>query len=53
MWHVKRVRYRKQKPMALEESWMPLALFPDLTAGHGKFKISLIEEVKKNGYQIM
>ncbi len=31
VWHVKRVRYRKQKPMALEETWMPLALFPDLT----------------------
>ena len=30
VWHVKRVRYRKQKPMALEETWMPLALFPDL-----------------------
>ena len=28
---MKRVRYRKQKPMALEETWMPLALFPDLT----------------------
>ena len=28
VWHVKRVRYRKQKPMALEETWMPLALFP-------------------------
>lgn len=31
VWHVKRVRYIKQKPVALEETWMPLALFPDLT----------------------
>ena len=30
-WHVKRVRFIKQKPVTLEETWMPLALFPDLT----------------------
>lgn len=31
IWHVKRVRFIKQKPVNLEETWMPLALFPDLT----------------------
>lgn len=31
VWHVRRVRFIKQKPVALEETWMPLALFPDLT----------------------
>ena len=31
VWHVKRVRFIKQKPVTLEETWMPLALFPDLT----------------------
>ena len=31
VWHVKRVRFIKQKPVNLEETWMPLAMFPDLT----------------------
>lgn len=48
VWHVKRVRYRKQKPMALEETWMPLALFPDLTwQVMENSKYHFIEEVKK------
>lgn len=47
-WHIKRVRFIKQKPMALEETWMPLSLFPDLTWGvmEGS-KYHFIEEVKK------
>lgn len=48
MWHVKRVRYRKQKPVALEEARMPLALFPDLTwQVMENSKYHFIEEVKK------
>ncbi|GCR21571.1 transcriptional repressor [Escherichia coli] len=48
VWHVKRVRYRKQKPVALEETWMPLALFPDLTwQVMENSKYHFIEEVKK------
>jgi GntR family mannosyl-D-glycerate transport/metabolism transcriptional repressor len=31
IWHVKRVRFIKQKPVNLEETWMPLAMFADLT----------------------
>ena len=31
VWHVKRVRFIKQKPVNLEETWMPLAMFADLT----------------------
>ncbi|HDC2658838.1 TPA: GntR family transcriptional regulator [Salmonella enterica] len=31
VWHVKRVRFIKQKAVTLEETWMPLTLFADLT----------------------
>ena len=31
VWHVKRVRFIREKPVNLEETWMPLAMFPDLT----------------------
>ncbi|HAT3901715.1 TPA: GntR family transcriptional regulator [Citrobacter koseri] len=48
VWHVKRVRYIKQKPVALEETWMPLALFPDLTwQVMENSKYHFIEEVKQ------
>lgn len=48
VWHIKRVRFIKQKPVALEETWMPLALYPDLTWSvmEGS-KYHFIEEVKK------
>lgn len=48
VWHIKRVRFLKQKPMALEETWMPLSLFPDLTWSvmEGS-KYHFIEETKK------
>lgn len=48
VWHVKRVRYIKQKPVELEETWIPLALFPDLTwQVMENSKYHFIEEVKK------
>ena len=48
VWHVKRVRYRKQKPMALEETWMPLAMFPDLTwEVMENSKYHYVEQIKK------
>lgn len=48
VWHVKRVRFIKQKPVTLEETWMPLALFPDLTwEVMEKSKYHFIEEVKQ------
>lgn len=31
VYYVKRVRFIKQKPVILEETWMPLELFPDLS----------------------
>ncbi|MBB1200106.1 GntR family transcriptional regulator [Enterobacteriaceae bacterium 89] len=48
VWHVKRVRFIKQKPVTLEETWMPLALFPDLTwEVMENSKYHFIEQVKK------
>ncbi|WP_148872793.1 GntR family transcriptional regulator, partial [Serratia marcescens] len=48
IWHVKRVRFIKQKPVTLEETWMPLALFPDLTwEVMENSKYHFIEQVKK------
>lgn len=48
VWHVKRVRFIKQKPVNLEETWMPLALFPDLTwEVMENSKYYYIEQVKK------
>lgn len=48
VWHVKRVRFIKQKPVTLEETWMPLALFPDLTwEVMENSKYHFIEKVKK------
>lgn len=48
VWHVKRVRFIKQKPVTLEETWMPLALFPDLTwEVMENSKYHFIENVKK------
>ncbi len=31
VYHVKRVRFIDETPVTLEETWMPLSLFPDLT----------------------
>ncbi|MEX9252071.1 GntR family transcriptional regulator [Pseudenterobacter timonensis] len=48
VWHVKRVRFIKQKPVNLEETWMPLALFGDLTwevMENSKYRY--IEQMKK------
>ena len=48
VWHVKRVRFIKQKPVTLEETWMPLVLFPDLTwEVMENSKYHFIEQVKK------
>lgn len=48
VWHVKRLRFIKQKAVTLEETWMPLALFPDLTwEVMEKSKYHYIEVVKK------
>jgi len=48
VWHVKRVRFIKQKPVTLEETWMPLSLFPDLTwEVMENSKYHFIENVKK------
>jgi len=48
IWHVKRVRFIQQKPVTLEETWMPLALFPDLTwQVMENSKYHFIEAVKK------
>lgn len=48
IWHVKRVRFIRQKPVTLEETWMPLALFPDLTwQVMENSKYHFIEQVKK------
>lgn len=48
VYYVKRVRFIKQKPVTLEETWMPLALFPDLTYSvMQKSKYHYIEQVKK------
>ncbi|WP_447872310.1 GntR family transcriptional regulator [Serratia fonticola] len=48
VYYVKRVRYIKQKPVTLEETWMPLALFPDLSYEvMQKSKYHYIEQVKK------
>lgn len=48
VWHVKRVRFIKQKPVTLEETWMPLALFPDLTwEVMENSKYHFIEQIKK------
>lgn len=47
-WHVKRVRFIKQKPVNLEETWMPLALFPDLTwEVMENSKYHYVEQIKK------
>ncbi|HEX4501365.1 MAG TPA: GntR family transcriptional regulator [Scandinavium sp.] len=48
IWHVKRVRFIQQKPVTLEETWMPLSLFPDLTwQVMENSKYHFIEQVKK------
>ncbi|HBM2852954.1 TPA: GntR family transcriptional regulator, partial [Enterobacter cloacae] len=48
VWHIKRVRFIKQKPVTLEETWMPLALFPDLTwEVMENSKYHYIEQIKK------
>ena len=48
VWHVKRVRFIKQKPVILEETWMPLALFPDLTwEVMENSKYHYVEQIKK------
>ena len=48
VWHVKRVRFIKQKPVNLEETWMPLALFPDLTwEVMENSKHHYVEQIKK------
>nr|WP_318384995.1 GntR family transcriptional regulator [uncultured Enterobacter sp.] len=47
-WHVKRVRFIQHKPVTLEETWMPLALFPDLTwQVMENSKYHFIEQIKK------
>jgi GntR family mannosyl-D-glycerate transport/metabolism transcriptional repressor len=47
-WHVKRVRFIRRKPVALEETWMPLVIFPDLTwEVMENSKYHFIEQVKK------
>ncbi|OFU72722.1 transcriptional regulator [Enterobacter sp. HMSC16D10] len=48
VWHVKRVRFIKQKPVNLEETWMPLALFPDLAwEVMENSKYHYVEQIKK------
>lgn len=48
VWHVKRVRFIKQKPVNLEETWMPLTMFADLTwEVMENSKYHYIEQVKK------
>lgn len=48
IWHVKRVRFIQQKPVTLEETWMPLSLFPDLTwQVMENSKYHFIEQIKK------
>lgn len=48
VWHVKRVRFIKQKPVNLEETWMPLAMFPDLTwKVMENSKYHYVEQIKK------
>ncbi|CZY21707.1 GntR family transcriptional regulator [Enterobacter ludwigii] len=48
VWHVKRVCFIKQKPVNLEETWMPLAMFADLTwEVMENSKYHYIEQVKK------
>ncbi|WP_353144279.1 GntR family transcriptional regulator [Enterobacter sp.] len=48
IWHVKRVRFIKQRPVNLEETWMPLALFPDLTwEVMENSKYHYVEQIKK------
>lgn len=48
VWHVKRIRFIKQKPVNLEETWMPLALFPDLTwEVMENSKYHYVEQIKK------
>ncbi|WP_127959236.1 GntR family transcriptional regulator [Serratia microhaemolytica] len=48
VYYVKRVRYINQKPVTLEETWMPVALFPDLSYQvMQKSKYHYIEQVKK------
>jgi GntR family mannosyl-D-glycerate transport/metabolism transcriptional repressor len=48
VWHVKRVRFINQKPVNLEETWMPLALFADLTwEVMENSKYHYIEQIKK------
>lgn len=48
VYYVKRVRYIEDNPITVEETWMPLALFPDLTyevMRHSKY--DYIENTKK------
>lgn len=48
VWHVKRVRFIKRKPVNLEETWMPLAMFSDLTwEVMENSKYHYIEQIKK------
>ena len=47
VWHVKRVRFIREKPVNLEETWMPLAMFPDLTEVMEQSKYHYIEQIKR------
>ena len=48
VWHVKRVRFITQKPVNLEETRMPLAMFPDLTwEVMENSKYHYVEQIKK------
>lgn len=48
VYYVRRLRFVRQKPAALEETWMPLALFPDLSYEvMQSSKYHYIEQVKK------
>lgn len=48
VWHVKRVRFINQKPVNLEETWMPLMMFADLTwEVMENSKYHYIEQIKK------
>lgn len=48
VWHIKRVRFINHKPVNLEETWMPLAMFADLTwEVMENSKYHYIEQIKK------
>ena len=47
VYYVKRVRFIEDNPVALEETWMPLSLFPDLTFQvMQRSKYEYIEKIK-------